>query len=144
VLSKMPEENKKTSPPESGLAAPKGKGAGRIKFRDMGARRPRGMVCGFISQNFPSRARKGEPHPHLLERDSALFPFTEAGSRLTFGACRNWCPRAAMALHFWFYDFARIHGSLRVTPAMEAGLTDHAWSLGELTNLLEPSMKKAA
>ena len=31
----------------------------------------------------------------------------------------------AVALHFMFYNFGRIHQTLRVTPAMEAGLTDH-------------------
>jgi hypothetical protein len=40
--------------------------------------------------------------------------------------------RAALALHFWYYDFARVHGALRGTPAMEAGLTDHIWALDEL------------
>ncbi len=33
----------------------------------------------------------------------------------------------AVALHFMFYNFGRIHQSLRVTPAIEAGLTDHVW-----------------
>jgi hypothetical protein len=32
---------------------------------------------------------------------------------------------ATLALHFWHYNFRRIHGELRVTPAMEAGITDH-------------------
>jgi hypothetical protein len=40
--------------------------------------------------------------------------------------------RAAIALHFAYYNFCRIHGSLRVTPAMEAGVTDHVWTLAEL------------
>ncbi|HWR36837.1 MAG TPA: IS1 family transposase [Clostridia bacterium] len=40
--------------------------------------------------------------------------------------------RAAIALHFAYYNFCRIHGSLRVTPAMEAGITDHVWTLPEL------------
>ncbi len=35
----------------------------------------------------------------------------------------------AMAIYFTFYNFARIHQSLRVTPAMEAKLTDHVWTL---------------
>src|SRR5689334_15153479 len=34
----------------------------------------------------------------------------------------------ALALYFMYYNFARIHQSLRVTPAMEAGVTDHVWS----------------
>ena len=40
--------------------------------------------------------------------------------------------KAACALHFAYYNFCRIHKSLRVTPAMEAGLTDHIWSIREL------------
>jgi IS1 family transposase len=40
--------------------------------------------------------------------------------------------KAACALHFAYYDFCRIHQSLRVTPSMEAGLTDHVWTLKEL------------
>jgi len=41
----------------------------------------------------------------------------------------------AVAIHFMHYNFARIHKSLRVTPAMEAGLSDHAWSLEEIALL---------
>jgi IS1 family transposase len=40
--------------------------------------------------------------------------------------------KAACALHFAYYNFCRIHKSLRVTPAMESGLTHHIWSLKEL------------
>lgn len=45
--------------------------------------------------------------------------------------------RLACAVHFVHYNFARIHQSLRVTPAMEAGLTDHVWTLAEMVALLE-------
>jgi transposase-like protein/IS1 family transposase len=40
--------------------------------------------------------------------------------------------KAACALHFAYYNFCRIHTSLRVTPAMEAGIADHAWKIKEL------------
>ncbi len=40
--------------------------------------------------------------------------------------------RAAVALHFGHYNFCRVHMALRVTPAMEAGITDHVWSVEEL------------
>jgi len=43
----------------------------------------------------------------------------------------------AVALHFMYYNFCRVHSTLRVTPAMEAGLADHVWSLEELVGLLE-------
>ncbi len=46
--------------------------------------------------------------------------------------------RAAVALHFMYYNFARIHQTLRVTPAMEAGLADHVWEIQEIVALLEP------
>jgi len=42
----------------------------------------------------------------------------------------------AVALHFMHYNFCRVHQSLRVTPAMEAGITDHIWSIEEILNLL--------
>lgn len=42
----------------------------------------------------------------------------------------------AVALHFMYYNFCRIHKSLKVTPAMEAGLTDHVWTIEELCALL--------
>jgi IS1 family transposase len=45
---------------------------------------------------------------------------------------------AAVSLWFMYYNFCRIHQTLRVTPAMEAGLSDHVWSLEELVKLLEP------
>ena len=41
-----------------------------------------------------------------------------------------------MALHFMHYNFARIHQTLRVTPAMAAGVTDHVWEIGEIVGLL--------
>jgi IS1 family transposase len=43
--------------------------------------------------------------------------------------------KAAIALHFMHYNFARIHKTLRVTPAMEAGIADHVWSLDEIARL---------
>lgn len=42
----------------------------------------------------------------------------------------------AVALHFMYCNFVRIHSTLRVTPAMQAGLTDHLWELYELMGLL--------
>ncbi len=44
---------------------------------------------------------------------------------------------AAVAFHFAHYNFVRIHGSLRVTPAMAAGVTDRLWEIGELVELAE-------
>jgi len=43
----------------------------------------------------------------------------------------------AVSLHFMFYNFGRIHKTLRVTPAMEAGVTDHVWTLEEIAALAD-------
>jgi IS1 family transposase len=47
--------------------------------------------------------------------------------------------RYAVALHFMYYNFCRIHQSLRVTPAMEAGITDRVWEIQDLLGLLKKS-----
>lgn len=44
--------------------------------------------------------------------------------------------RHMVALHYMYYNFCRIHQTLKVTPAMEAGLTDHVWGLEELIALM--------
>jgi IS1 family transposase len=43
--------------------------------------------------------------------------------------------KAAIALHFAFYNFVRIHKTLRCTPAMETGITDHVWNMKELLSV---------
>lgn len=43
---------------------------------------------------------------------------------------------AALALYFMFYNFCRIHQTLRVTPAMEAGVSNHVWGTEEIVALL--------
>lgn len=52
--------------------------------------------------------------------------------------------RWAIALHYMHYNFCRMHTTLRVTPAMEAGITDHVWSLEEIVSLLAAKETLAA
>ncbi|MFY9845193.1 MAG: hypothetical protein ACLPN2_20935 [Terriglobales bacterium] len=40
--------------------------------------------------------------------------------------------QAAVTLYIAFYNFCRVNPALKKTPAMQAGITDHVWSLGEL------------
>jgi transposase-like protein/IS1 family transposase len=54
-------------------------------------------------------------------------------TRLTNAYSKKWQNlKAAYALWFAYYDFCRVHQTLRVTPAMEAGIADHVWEIGEL------------
>ena len=58
-------------------------------------------------------------------------------TRLTNGFSKKFENHAhQVALYFFHYNFCRVHTTLRVTPAMEAGLTDHVWTLAEMCSLL--------
>jgi len=50
----------------------------------------------------------------------------------------------AIALFYVWYKFGRIHQTLRVTPAMEAGISDHVWSIREVILRSEPAVPLAA
>ncbi len=43
---------------------------------------------------------------------------------------------AAIAIHYMHYNFCRIHQTLRVTPAMQARVSDHLWSIEEMIGLI--------
>jgi hypothetical protein len=43
----------------------------------------------------------------------------------------------AMALHFLYYNFVRIHQTLKVSPAMAAGITDRLWEMKDVVEMLE-------
>jgi hypothetical protein len=51
--------------------------------------------------------------------------------------------KAQVALHFAHYNFVRIHQTLRVTPAMQAGITDRVWAIEELLSTAAQKEKAA-
>jgi IS1 family transposase len=70
---------------------------------------------------------------HVERQNGSLRQWCKRLTRLTYAFSKKWENlKAALALHFAFYNFCRIHGSLRVTPAMAAGITDHVWELPEI------------
>jgi hypothetical protein len=66
-------------------------------------------------------------------------------TRLTNGFSKKLDNHCYMVdLYFMHYNFCRVHKTLRVTPAMQAGLTDHVWTIEKLCNLLpEPIAAKS-
>jgi len=59
-------------------------------------------------------------------------------TRLTNGFSKKVEQHAnAVALHFMYYNFIKIHSSLRMTPAMAAGVTDKLWEIGDIVALIE-------
>jgi IS1 family transposase len=85
---------------------------------------------------------EGRPDPkkistsHVERQNLTMRVNMRRFTRLTNAFFKKVENHAAMvAIHFMHYNFARIHKSLRVTPAMAAGLTDHIWSLEEIALL---------
>lgn len=91
-----------------------------------------------------SKAVMGNPDPkHIstsyVERQNLTMRMSmRRFTRLTNGFSRKIQNHTAtVALYFMYYNFARVHQTLRVTPAMEAGLSDHVWSIEEIVALVE-------
>jgi transposase-like protein/IS1 family transposase len=81
----------------------------------------------------------GQPDPErictsIVERSNLSIRMgVRRFTRLTNAFSKKWENHAAaVMLWFAFYNFCRVHRSLRVTPAMEAGIADHVWSVREL------------
>jgi IS1 family transposase len=70
---------------------------------------------------------------HVECQNGSLRQWCKRLTRLTYAFSKKWENLdAALALHFAYYNFCRIHKTIRKTPAMAAGLTDHVWTLREL------------
>lgn len=75
---------------------------------------------------------------HIERQNLTMRMHMRRFTRLTNGFSKkveNHC--YAIALHFVYYNFAKIHNTLRVTPAMEAGLTKNVMTLEEIVNLAD-------
>lgn len=67
---------------------------------------------------------------HVERKNGTLRQWCKRLTRLTYAFSKKWENlKAALALHFAHYNFCR---SLRITPAMAAGITDHVWTLGDI------------
>ena len=81
----------------------------------------------------------GKPDPrrictsHIERQNLSIRTSMRRMTRLTLGFSKKWENLDyAYALWFAYYNFCRVHRSLRVTPAMESGITDHIWTIAEL------------
>jgi transposase-like protein/IS1 family transposase len=81
----------------------------------------------------------GNPNPdkictsHVERQNLTMRMQIRRFTRLTNAFSKKWENHyAALSLYFAYYNFVRIHTTLRVTPAMESGITGHIWTLKEL------------
>jgi hypothetical protein len=73
---------------------------------------------------------------HVERQNLAIRMQIRRLTRLSNAFSKRWENLWAMlSLYFARYNFVRVHGSLRVTPAMEAALTDQVWTMQELRRL---------
>lgn len=111
-----------------------------------GVEKPQGEVRYSPAQCMGARRAviSGKPdHRHvstsMVERQNLTMRMSmRRFTRLTNGFSKKVENHEHMlAVHYMYYNFGRIHQSLRVTPAMEAGIADHVWSLEEIISLLD-------
>src|SRR2546427_6980963 len=91
-----------------------------------------------------SKVREGEPElrhistSHVERQNLTMRMSMRRFTRLTNGFSKKVENHAfAVALHYMHYNFFRVQQTLRVTPAMEAGIADHVWSITEIVALLD-------
>ena len=98
-----------------------------------------GECCGATKTPICGRPEDEHISTSFVERQNLTMRMhMRRFTRLTNGFSRKVQNHAcAVALHYMFYNFARIHKTLRVTPAMQAGISDHVWSLEEIAKLAD-------
>lgn len=96
-----------------------------------------GECCGIIKGTVKGRPEDKHISTSYVERQNLTMRMgMRRFTRLTNAFSKKVENHAhAVALHFMYYNFSRIHKTLRVTPAMEAGVSNHVWSLEEIAAL---------
>jgi IS1 family transposase len=109
---------------------PKGKGQER--------RYSPGECCSAVKMQVRGKPEADHVSTSFVERSNLTMRMQmRRFTRLTNGFSKKFENHVyAIALHFMYYNFGRVHKSLRVTPAMEAGVSDHVWSFEEIAALV--------
>jgi IS1 family transposase len=96
-----------------------------------------GVCCGAIKGAVCGNPDDKEISTSFVERQNLTMRMgMRRFTRLTNGFSKKVeNHERAVAMHYMYYNFGRIHKTLRVTPAMEAGVADHVWSLEEIAEL---------
>ena len=96
-----------------------------------------GECCGTIKGTVVGNPDDRHINTSYVERQNLTMRMgMRRFTRLTNGFSKKVENHAfAVALHFMYYNFGRVHKTLRVTPAMEAGISDHVWTLEEIAQL---------
>ena len=111
---------------------------GERTYRDGRIKKCRRSECSSTTKWIVS----GQPDPEkistsLIERQNLTMRMSMCrfARKTNAHSKKLWNHECAVAMHFMWYNFVRIHETLRVTPAMEAGITDKLWSLEDVVSL---------
>jgi IS1 family transposase len=98
-----------------------------------------GECCGIIKGAVCGNPEDKHVSTSFVERQNLTMRMgMRRFTRLTNGFSKKIAAHEnAIAIHYMYYNFGRIHKTLRVTPAMEAGIADHVWSLEEIAKLAD-------
>lgn len=98
-----------------------------------------GECCGTKTETITGRPDPDHISTSYVERANLTMRMCmRRFTRLTNGFSKKMENHGhAIALYFMFYNFVRIHKTLRVTPAMRAKVTDHLWSIEEVISLIK-------
>lgn len=98
-----------------------------------------GQCCGTITGTVCGDPDPAHVSTSYVERQNLTMRMgMKRFARLSNGFSKKVENHAhAVAMHYMFYNFGRIHKTLRVAPAMEAGISDHVWSLEEIARLAD-------
>lgn len=108
--------------------------SGRIEARYSPARCKEVKRDAVFGSPDPDHISTAMNERHNLTMRMSMRRFT----RLTNGFSKKFLNhRAAVNLHMMHYNFARVHQTIRCTPAMEAGIARHVWSIEEIVGLLD-------
>jgi IS1 family transposase len=105
-----------------------------------------GRIKGVEVTNITGRPDEAHISTSFVERANLTMRMgMRRFTRLTNGFSKKFENHgAAISLHMMYYNFVRIHQTLRCTPAMAAGVTDRLWSMSDLVELIESRECEAA
>lgn len=97
-----------------------------------------GECCGAVKERINGKPDPKHVSTSFVERQNLTMRMCmRRFTRLTNAFSKKLANlEHAVALHFMYYNFCRIHQTLRVTPAMRAGVTGHVWEISEIIGLL--------
>ena len=112
---------------------------GKIKAYNINACKPHSKISGIKKVKVTGSPDKAEVSTSYVERQNLTMRMSmRRFTRLTNGFSKKVENHMhAISLHYMYYNFGRNHQTLKMTPAMKAGVSDHKWTFEEIAALAD-------